>query len=202
MRIPRSSSHDSNAPSTPPVWVRASFTSSQRSSAARAASTPASTSLCPARYLVPEWKTTSAPRSSARRVTAGVTVASTARTAPARRAAAAAARTSITSQVGFTEGSIQTTAVSPAATAASSAPGAPGSKKAASTPRRSARRRSQSAAPWYITRGATTRSPERTVSKNAAIPAIPDAKTSASSAPSSRARTDSTRAPVGLAFRP
>ena len=89
----------------------------------------------------------------------------------------------------------------PASTAVSSAPGAVASKNATSTPRRSASRRSQSAVPWYITRGATTRSPARTVSKKAATPASPEAKTSASSAPSSLARTFSTSAPVGFAFR-
>ena len=134
-------------------------------------------------------------------MTAGVAVASTPRIAPAAWAASAAARTSITSQVGLTQGSIQTTAVSSAPTAASSAPGAAASKKATRTPRRSARRRSQSAVPWYMIRGTTTRSPVRTVSKNVVTPASPEAKTRASSAPSSFASTASTWAPVGLAVR-
>ena len=201
VRMPRNSSQDSNGPSTPPIRVRASFTSSQRSSAARVASTPAVTSLCPARYFVAEWKTTSAPRSSARSVTAGVAVASTPRTAPAAWAISAVARTSITSQVGLTEGSIHTTAVAPAPTAASSPSGAAASKNATSMPRRSASRRSQSAAPWYMTRGATTRSPARTVSKNVVTPASPEANTSASSAPSSSASTASTCSQVGLPER-
>ena len=101
--------------------------------------------------------------------------------------------------------SIQTTAVSPGRIAASSAladpGGAPASKNVTPTPRRPARRRSQSAAPWYITRGATTCSPLRTVSKNVAIPASPEANTRASSAPSSRASTSSTCVQVGLPER-
>ena len=145
--MPRSSSQASNAPGTPPMRVRAALISCQRSSAALVASTPASRSLCPARYFVAEWKTMSAPRSSARSVTGGVAVASTPRTAPASRAIPAAARTSITSQVGFTQVSIQTTEVRPGLTAASSAPGSDASKKLTSTPRRSPRRRSRSAAP-------------------------------------------------------
>ena len=152
-------------------------------------------------------------------MTAGVAVASTPRIAPPAWAISAAARTSITSQVGLTDASIQTTAVSPGRTAASSAlavsgdadapggPAAPGSadapasKNVTPTPRRPARRRSQSAAPWYITCGATTCSPLRTVSKNVATPASPEANTRASSAPSSRASTSSTCAQVGLPER-
>src|SRR5262245_25469456 len=73
---------------------------------------PARTSLWPLRYLDADWKTMSTPRSSARVVTAGVTVASTHTHAPTLCAAAEAAAISMTSHVGLTGDSIHKIAVS------------------------------------------------------------------------------------------
>ena len=117
---------------------------------------PASTSLCPLRYLLAECTTRSAPCSNGR-VSAGVgTVLSTATRTPAEWASSHAAARSVICHIGFAGVSSHSSRVCPGRIADASAPGSVVSVNSTSRPQVSANSASHARTPKYRTRDTST----------------------------------------------